>query len=80
MKSKLYNWEEVSLQIKYIATDRNGRAYGYLDKPRPFKSYGKWTNAKFLPEEEGGLILDKKDNPFQGEWLNSLESRPKHKK
>lgn len=77
MSSTLYNWDNVTAEIKYMATDRNGRAYGYTNKPKAFKIYGKWTNATFLPEESGGVILDKNENPFKGDWLESLEKRPK---
>ncbi|MHC3137942.1 hypothetical protein ACWPO0_19325 [Acinetobacter nosocomialis] len=74
-QSTIYDWENISQEIRYIATDKSGRAYGYTNKPRAFKTYGKWTNANFLPEEEGGVIIDKKDNPFQGIWYESLEKR-----
>lgn len=77
MNPTIYNWNNVCAEIEYIATDRNGRAYGYTNKPKAFITYGKWTNANFLPEEQGGLILDIKDNPFKGEWVESLEKRPK---
>lgn len=77
-QSTIYDWSNVSVEIKYIATDKNGRAYGYTNKPLAFKAYGKWTNANFLPEELGGLIIDKPDNPFHGLWWQSLEKRPKN--
>lgn len=78
MKSTLYCWDNIKTEIKYIATDRNGRAYGYTNRPKAFVAYGKWTNANYLPEESGGVILDKNENPFKGDWLSSLEKRPKN--
>lgn len=80
MNSTLYDWTNICAEIKYIATDKNGRAYGYTNKPKVFQTYGKWTNANFIPEELGGLILDKYENPFQGKWHESLEKRPKNRK
>lgn len=77
MHSTFYNWDNVAEEVKYIATDRNGRAYGYTNKPKAFEQYGKWTNANFLPEELGGVILDSHENPFKGDWIKSLEKRPK---
>lgn len=64
MKTK-YDWSNVPSEVKWIATDSDGYAFGYKEKPYN----GGWCwyalNPKYIKQQ------------YQGNWKDSLEERPR---
>ena len=72
----IYNWAEIPAEVKWVATDSNQWAFGYTEEPKQMES-GRWDAELWIPVEKGGIyFVDKKDNPFKGDWRESLEQRP----
>lgn len=67
-----YNWTGVPRWVNWIATDESGFAWGHEFEPiqghlhRGFWYLGGEVEFIFWPRE----------NPFKGEWRESLEQRP----
>lgn len=67
-----YDWIGVPKEVKWIATNEGGFAHGHKWKPiagylhRGFWYMGGSTEFVLFPRE----------NPFKGDWRDSLEERP----
>lgn len=72
MKTK-YDWSNVPKSVNWIATDdyRN-MAWGYINKP-VLKSETFCTTGK----NEWPVSIHQFVNPYEGDWKDSLEERPK---
>ena len=60
-----YDWSNVPKEVNWIATDSDGYAYGYIDKPYNGGQY--WYALK-------PIYIKQK---CEGNWQDSLEERPK---
>lgn len=60
MKTK-YDWSNVPDEINWIATDSDGHAFGYAEKPYNGGSYWYALNPKHIKQS------------FNGNWQDSLE-------
>ena len=66
-----YDWTNVPKEVEWIATDSNGVWCEYTHKPE-LSRYG-WSVS------HGDYIFKiyQSDSPFNGDWRDSLEERPK---
>ena len=66
-----YDWTNVHEGVNWIATDSNGVWCEYTHKPE-LSGYG-WSVSN------GGHIFEihQSGSPFNGDWRDSLEERPK---
>jgi len=67
-----YDWSAIPSEFNYAATNDDGFAFAFTDKP-----VSGWLHSGFwymggLPK----LIHFPSENPFKGEWRESLEQRP----
>lgn len=69
MKTK-YDWSNVPNKVKWIATDADGYAWHWHEKPEIIGD--EWIAVK----AHVGDFIDKADNPYKGNWQDSLEERP----
>lgn len=63
-----YNWDRFPKWVKWIATDPDGRIWGYSSEPKFDKSINAWGDGGSARFFELGDATD---------WQNSLEERPK---
>ena len=64
-----YDWDRFPKWVKWIATDPDGRVWGYSTKPEFDKSISVWCSVMAYRFFELGDPTD---------WENSLEERPKN--
>lgn len=69
MKTK-YDWSNIPKEVKWIATDKNGEAWFWETKPEIY------CNGWLTGEPNAIDFIDKSDNPYKGNWRDSLEERP----
>lgn len=69
-----YDWSGVPSEVNFIATDDDGVANGFVDKPSPM-SCGLWSIGDDYKRTVfiGAAFVDH----FQGDWKDSLEERPR---
>lgn len=73
----IYNWAEMPEEVKYMATDEDGWAWQYLSEPERHDIAGEWVGD--LPSIWSKKAFIRPDqNPFKGDWRESLEARPAH--
>lgn len=65
-----YDWSNVPPEVKWISTDINDFANGHIEKPELINGYGFWSNS------DPDFCITPDDNPYQGDWRESLEQRP----
>lgn len=65
----IYNWAEIPDEVKWVATDSDGWAWQYISEPK--KGFCFWGSAA---SRKG--CLKPSQNPFKGDWRESLEARP----
>lgn len=70
--STIYDWSKIPDEVKSIATDSDGQAYGFGCVARLGAIEGLWYPLCFIIE------IPPHENPFQGDWRESLEQRPQH--
>lgn len=69
-----YNWSDVPLNTKYIATDADGYAHGWSgNEPKPDEDDNGWNGSE---SEVTMFMINPSHNPFKGDWRDSLEQRP----
>lgn len=59
-----YDWSNVPKEINWIATDSDGYAFGYEEKPYNGGYYWYALNPKHIKQQ------------YHGNWQDSLEERP----
>ncbi|SSU62123.1 Uncharacterised protein [Acinetobacter baumannii] len=68
----IYDWTNVPKEVNWIATDANGRKYGYVDEPismnlaNCWHSFGKCAPLGFMDTDLNGCAI----------WDQTLEKRP----
>lgn len=62
-----YDWSNVPLEVKWIATDESGLKYSYKRKPKISSAQRVWCGVSFN-------LIGKSE--FNGNWQDSLEERP----
>lgn len=70
----IYNWAEIPAEVKFMATDSYGWAFGWSGKPKKHGKY--WNSGVHDLLTMPGAVLNPKENPFRGDWRESLEQRP----
>ena len=72
MKTK-YDWSNVPSEVLWIATEKDGSAFGHKSKPVCFDLNFRcgWVSAKY-----DYFYIRESDNTFKGNWQDSLEERP----
>lgn len=70
-----YDWENVPDNLQWIATDDNGDAYGFFDRPR-LTIGGVWTESLDGCWKYSSYHIDWHKNTFHGDCEHSLEQRP----
>ena len=65
-----YNWSKVPKDVLSITTDSDGRVKGF-ESHCPMLFSNEWTSNYCYYD------LTKKLKPYQGDWKDSLEQRPK---
>lgn len=65
-----YDWSNVPKEVKWIATDSDGYAWHWHTKPEIDDN--EWITGKSYV----GDFISVDDNPFKGNWQDSLEERP----
>lgn len=68
-----YDWSNVQKEVKFIATDKDGVANGFLTEPKPYKEHQMWLTDN---EDYIGLSTEYLDVFDKNNWLDSLEERP----
>ncbi|MBQ0114074.1 MAG: hypothetical protein KBT03_13170 [Bacteroidales bacterium] len=71
MKTK-YDWSDVPKEVNWIATCENGFAFGHRGKPRA----GHLRTGFWYGGGDTSFVLFPRENPFKGNWRDSLEERP----
>ncbi|TLT57150.1 hypothetical protein FD906_02170 [Acinetobacter baumannii] len=66
-----YDWEVIPANVKFMATDEDGMACGWLVEPHIVGNA--WRNQSHLSAH---FYLTRCRNPFRGDWKDSLEKRP----
>ena len=69
-----YDWSKVDKEILSIATDSNGRVLGYDVSEPNMGSNKDGSRGQFTASYYWHL---KSQKPYQGDWKDSLEQRPK---
>lgn len=72
-KQNKYDWALIPSHVKFMATDEDGMACGWLVEPHIVGNA--WRNQSHL---SAFFNLTKRQNPFRGDWRESLERRPDH--
>ncbi|MGQ1209632.1 hypothetical protein ACT4YP_20535 (plasmid) [Acinetobacter baumannii] len=67
----LYDWSKIPEHVKAMATDEDGMACGWLVPPHIVGNA--WRNQSHL---SAFFNLPKRQNPYKGDWRESLELRP----
>lgn len=67
-----YDWTIVSKEVNWIATDANGRKYGYVEEPIPMRLANCWHSF----EKSGPLGFMGSDLSGCAVWEYTLEKRP----
>jgi hypothetical protein len=69
------NWDHVSKDYNYLATDKDGRSYLFKNKNKPnlLLSQGSWMGTPNSASDAEGLSSFKKGDC---DWKDSLVSRP----
>lgn len=67
----LYDWSKIPEHVKAMATDEDGMACGWLVPPHIVGNA--WRNQSHLSAH---FYLTNCQNPFRGDWKQSLELRP----
>lgn len=74
MSRTKYDWKGVPKEVQWMATNEWGYAHHYSTEPRKMRSLGIgfWNGREVdLP------MLFPYQNPYKGDWEDSLEERPK---
>ena len=67
-----YDWSKVYRpKDRWIATDADGNAFAWEGKPEIVGD--EWNSTK---EKIGDYFLKASENPYKGDWQDSLEERP----
>ncbi|EMA4466160.1 hypothetical protein ACITSI_000372 [Acinetobacter baumannii] len=70
-----YDWSKIPDDVNWVATNENGFAWGYEGKP-----VSGWLHSGFwYLGGDKGLVYWPDENPYKGEWQESLEKRPEVK-
>ncbi|MEK5783521.1 hypothetical protein [Acinetobacter pittii] len=70
---KKYDWALIPEHVNFMATDEDGMACGWLVEPHIVGNA--WRNQSHL---SAFFNLTKRQNPFRGDWKDSLEKRPEY--
>lgn len=72
-----YPWDFAPKWAEYAATDQNGDAWWYSERPNKYDV--DWWSIRFgcLPEPVQARFFCH-DSPHAADWQNSLEKRPDH--
>lgn len=68
-----YDWSVIPAHVNFMATDEDGMACGWLVEPHIVGNA--WRNQSHL---SAFFNLTKRQNPFRGDWKDSLEKRPEY--
>ena len=68
-----YDWTNVPEIDNWIATDACGNAFGWRTKPYIEDGELEWNTCESYI---GNHFISAKNNPFKGDWRDSLEERP----
>jgi hypothetical protein len=71
----LYDWSKIPEHVKAMATDEDGMACGWLVPPHIVGNA--WRNQSHL---SAFFNLTRGENPYKGDWRQSLELRPQELK
>lgn len=67
-----YDWSNVPKEVKWIASNETGYAHGFkLEPTKRCIHVGYWDCGG-----KSKLLLWPYENPFKGNWQDSLEERP----
>ncbi|ENT2599824.1 hypothetical protein [Acinetobacter baumannii] len=70
-----YDWSKIPDDVNWVATNENGFAWGYEGKP-----VSGWLHSGFwYLGGDKGLVYWPYENPYKGEWRESLEKRPEER-
>ncbi|HGF9411370.1 TPA: hypothetical protein ACJETM_000203 [Acinetobacter baumannii] len=70
-----YDWSKIPAHVNWVATNENGFAWGYEGKP-----LSGWLHTGFwYCGGKTDLVYWPYENPYKGEWRDSLEKRPDEK-
>lgn len=69
--ARKYDWSVIPAHVNFMATDEDGMACGWLVEPHIVGNA--WRNQSHL---SAFFNLTKRQNPFRGDWKDSLEKRP----
>lgn len=72
----IYDWLKIPDEVKWVATDADGWAWQYLSEPKRYDVVGEWRGE--LPSRDIKAHIKPHQNPFRGDWRESLEQRPQH--
>lgn len=68
-----YDWSEQPETVQWIATDEDGFAMPYQEMPYIHELFPKeWFGEVSLD----GVCFFPQENPYKGDWRDSLEQRP----
>ena len=67
-----YEWSKIPIDVDWVATDKDGKVWGYSIEPViDFDRWGyPWMSD--LPNPQKLFFLE----PYEGDWEDSLEERP----
>ena len=69
-----YDWTNVPKDENWIATDEDGNAFGWVTEPYIEDGEPEWNTCESYI---GNHFISAENNPFKGDWRDSLEERPK---
>ena len=70
-----YDWSNVPNEVKWIATDADDWAWGWIEKPVP--KGREWLTPAGFDGIYCKFYLKPENNTFKGDWRDSLEERQK---
>lgn len=68
-----YDWSVIPAHVNWMATDEDGVACGWLVEPNV--SGNAWRH---YAHHSAHFFIQKRQNPYRGDWKQSLEKRPDH--
>lgn len=70
----IYNWADAPTAANHCVTDKQGIAWWWHGKPKKMQWGWNAFNKSFPMRIAYGVC----ENPFRGDWRESLEARPVH--